>query len=75
MAFLGRTKAVSNKVIRDLERTLFWITLIVQLIFLFFYGYSIYSNLEDLIFLIIYIILGLLSCFNFVLDISFLKYV
>ena len=64
--FLGRTIAVGNKLIKDVEKVLFWITLVVQLVFFVFYGYSIFTNFNNLIFLIIYSLLGTLSIFNFV---------
>ena len=66
MAFMGRTRAVADKLIKDIERALFWTTLLVQAIFFFFYGYSIYTNIDNIVFLVIYGLLLLLSIFNFV---------
>ncbi len=66
MMFLGRTRAVSDKLINDIDKCIFWTTLIIQLFFFFFYGYSIYTNLNNNIFLITYILLSLLAVFNFI---------
>lgn len=63
---LLRTRAVANKLARDFEKALFWITLVVQVLFFFFYGYSICTNISNIIFLITYSLLGLLSIFNFI---------
>ena len=66
MAFMGRTRAVAYKLVDDIEKLLFWITILVQGFFFFFYGYSIYTNLNRPLFLVIYSLLLALSVFNFI---------
>ena len=70
MTFMCRTRAVSKKLITDLDKTIFWITLFVQLFFFFFYGYSIYTNIHNIIFLITYSLLAILALFNFIFVIT-----
>ena len=60
-----RTLAVTNKLIKDIEKILYWTTIVVQCIFFAYYGYSIYSNLLNFTFLIIYSLLLVLSTLGF----------
>lgn len=66
MAFMGRTRAVADKLVKDIDKSIFWTTLVIQIFFFFFYGYSIYTNLNNTVFLVIYILLALLALFNFI---------
>ena len=66
MAFMGRTRAVADKLVKDIDKSIFWTTLVIQIFFFFFYGYSIYTNLNNTIFLVIYILLAALALFNFI---------
>ena len=66
MAILGSTRAVGLKLIEDVKKILFWTTIIVSLIFFGFYGYSIYKNVDNLIFLITYSLLFSISVITFV---------
>ena len=61
-----RTLAVTNKLIKDIERILYWTTIVVQCIFFAYYGYSIFTNLMNLTFLITYIFLLVLSTLGFI---------
>ena len=63
--FLPGIVTVSNKLLHDVERKLFKTTIIVQIIFFGYYGYSIYSSISNLVFLIIYSLLLVLSTFSF----------
>ena len=65
MMIMGRTRAVADKLVKDIEKIIFWTTILVQAFFFFFYGYSIYTNVSKTIFLIIYSVLCALSLFNF----------
>ncbi|HOZ02239.1 MAG TPA: hypothetical protein PKV57_00255 [Bacilli bacterium] len=65
MIIIERTTAVVDKTIRDLQRVSFWIALIVQIIFLCLYGLRIYTNLNHIIYLVIYCFLTLTSLFGF----------
>jgi len=66
MEFFTNTRAVGSQLLKDVERILFWTTIVVQIIFFGFYGYSIYGNLDHLPLLITYIALTLLSLVNFI---------
>ena len=66
MAVLPRTIAVGKKMIKDIERILYWTTIVVQLIFFISYGYSIYTNISNIVFLVIYSILFVFSVINFI---------
>lgn len=61
-----RTLAVTNKLIKDIEKMLYWTTIVVQIIFFAYYGYSIYTNLSNIILLITYSLLLLLSTIAFI---------
>ncbi len=65
-----RTLAVTDKLLRDIEKILYWTTIVVQCIFFAYYGYSIYTNLSNLTFLIIYILLLLFSTVGFIYYLS-----
>lgn len=66
MIIIERTTAVVDKTIRDLQRVSFWITIVVQVIFLCLYGLRIYTNLNHIVFLIIYCFLTATSLFGFI---------
>ncbi len=66
MAILGSTRAVGLKLVEDVKKILFWTTIIVSLIFFGFYGYSIYINVDNFIFLITYSLLFSIAVITFV---------
>lgn len=66
MALLGRTRGVFSKMVSDIKRITFWTHILVQIIFFSFYGYSIYSNIENLPFLITYSLLLTISTITFI---------
>ena len=66
MALMGRTRAVANKFVSDIDKIVFWTAIVVQVLFLFLYGYSIYTNMDKLPFLITYSLLSGLAIFNFI---------
>ena len=61
-----RTRGVGDAFIRDLEKILYWTTIVVQFIFFGYYGYSIYSNMMNLTFLVTYSLLLVLSTMGFI---------
>lgn len=63
---LGSTRAVADKAIRDIRCAVFWVSLVVQIVFMGYYGWSIYENLENLPFLIIYAALAVISLTAFI---------
>lgn len=65
MAVFPRTLGVTNKLIADVEKFLYKTTIVVQTIFFGYYGYSIYTNLSNVIYLSIYSLLLLLSTISF----------
>ncbi|MBR2989264.1 MAG: hypothetical protein IKC64_06045, partial [Clostridia bacterium] len=65
MAF-SRIKGVSAKIINDISKTIFITTIIVQIIFIGVYGYSIFTNWERTVFFIIYCALLALSIVTFI---------
>lgn len=66
MAAMSRSFAVLKNMLKDIEKILHITIIIVQSIFFITYGYSIYCNLDNILFLIIYIILFALSLFYFI---------
>ena len=56
-----RTRAVLSSFLEDVKRIAFITACIVQGVFIVFYAYSIFNNLDKLVFLIIYLILFVLS--------------
>ena len=66
MKVLQRTRAVSSKMINEINKILLAVNIIVQIIFTGVYAYNIYNSIDNLTFLIIYIIISLLSTINFV---------
>ena len=66
MIIIERTTAVVDKTIRDLQRVSFWIAIVVQVIFLCLYGLRIYTNLNHIVYLIIYSFLTVMSLFGFI---------
>lgn len=73
MVIIERTTAVVDKTIRDLQRVSFWVALIVQIIFLCLYGLRIYTNLNHIVYLIIYCFLTMTSLFGFIFYLSTYK--
>lgn len=67
---LDRTFAVVDKTVKDFTRISFWVTIVVQVVFLALYGYKIYLNLDHLTYLIIYSVLALISMFGFIFYLS-----
>lgn len=65
MKFFSRTLGVTNKLMEDIESFLFKTTIVVQVIFFGYYGYSIYTNLDNLTLLIVFSLLLLLSSISF----------
>lgn len=63
---LGSTRAVVNKAIRDIQCAVFWVSLVVQIVFMGYYGWSIYANMHNLPFLIIYAVLAAISLTAFI---------
>ena len=63
---LGSTRAVADKLLRDIRRIAFGVSLGVQILFLAYYGWSIYSNIESLPFLIIYASLAVVAIVSFI---------
>ena len=63
---LENTQTIAQKMMHDIETILYWTIIVVQFIFLGYYGYSIYANLNQLIFLIIYSILAVLNLTSFI---------
>lgn len=63
---LPRTFAVIDKLLKDIEKILYRTTIIVQLIFFGYYGYSIYSNLSNITYLIAYFLLLAFSTIGFI---------
>ncbi|AIO19235.1 hypothetical protein KQ51_01358 [Candidatus Izimaplasma bacterium HR1] len=61
-----RTLGITSKLIKDIEKVLYWTTIVVQAIFFAYYGYSIYTNLVNLTYLIIYTLLLALSTIAFI---------
>lgn len=66
MAFLDKTRAAGEYVIKDVQKLIHRTTIIMQIIFLGLYGYSIYNNLNHVSILIPYIILAVISLVSFV---------
>ena len=62
----GRTRAVADKLLRDIRCTVFWVSLVVQIVFMGYYGWSIYSNIQKLPFLITYTALAVVSLTAFI---------
>ena len=55
MALFENTRAVGTQMVEDVRKILFWTTIVVQCIFFAFYGYEIYVNYENIVFLIFYL--------------------
>ena len=66
MIFAGRTRAVADKLLRDIRKVAFWISLSVQILFLAYYGWSIYNSIDSLPFLIVYSCLALVAIVSFI---------
>ena len=66
MAILENTRAVGAQMVEDVRRILFWTTIVVQCVFFAFYGYEIYINTNNLVFLIFYSTLFSLSFITFI---------
>jgi hypothetical protein len=70
MIIIERTTAVAEKTIKDLQKLSFWITVIVQVIFLCLYGFKIYINISRIFYLAIYCFLASVSLFGFIFYLS-----
>lgn len=66
MIFFDRTSAVVDKTIKDLALLSYWITIVVQVIFLLLYGFKIFLNVNRLFYLVIYCFLSAVSLFGFI---------
>ena len=66
MALLGRTLAVTNKIVEDIKKLVHSITVLVSLIFLGYYGYSVVANLNKTFYLVIYSAFLLISIITFI---------
>lgn len=66
MIRMSKTMGVKEQFLQDIDRILYWTTIIVQLIFFGYYGYSIYNSLSNTTFLIIYSLLLVLSTITFI---------
>ena len=64
--FLDSTRAVADKLLRDIRRVTFGISLAVQILFLAYYGWSIYNSIDSLPFLIVYSCLALVAIVSFI---------
>ena len=73
MAFLGKSKAVAFKLKHDIDNVLHVVNILVSIFFICYYGYSIYTNINNTIFLIINIIFLVLGLFGFILYLSTYK--
>ena len=63
---LASTRAVADKLLRDVRRVTFGISLSVQILFLAYYGWSIYNSIDSLPFLIVYSCLALVAIVSFI---------
>lgn len=70
MAFLGKSKAVAFKLKHDIDNVLHIVNILVSIFFICYYGYSIYTNINNTIFLVINIIFLVLGLFGFILYLS-----
>lgn len=66
MAIFGRTLAVGNKIIDDIKKLVHTITILVSIIFLGYYGYSVISNINELFYLVIYSAFLCISLITFI---------
>lgn len=61
------SRSVLSNMLEDIKRAWFVTLIVVQCVFMIFYSYSIYANIDRLVFLITYSILFVLSIISFVL--------
>lgn len=66
MALLGRTRAVGEKFLTDISKTVFWVNIVVQIVFFISYGFAIYSNIENVMILVLYAGLEVLALIGFI---------
>ncbi len=66
MIFIKQTKETAEKLLADIKRFLFLVTILVQCVFFVYYVYSIYVNIHKPIFCAIYSSLFLLSIVAFI---------
>ena len=64
--FLGRSRAVLAKMLDDIRKIAFTVNIVVQIVFLAFYGYSIYNSINKWVFFAIYTCLLILSVIAFI---------
>lgn len=55
-----------DKIVQDLNRLLYGVSVVVQIIFLGLYGFKIYQNYTRIVYLVIYSVLAALSIFGFI---------
>lgn len=67
MAFLGRTIAVGNKIVEDIKKLAHVITILVSILFIGYYTFSVIINLSNLFYLIIYSSFLCISLITFIL--------
>lgn len=66
MAFMTKTKAVAEKMVNDIKKMVYYTTIFVQCVFFIFYAYSIYNNINHIVFLVTYCLLFVLSLIAFI---------
>lgn len=66
MAF-ARTLATLEKTVKDIKRALFWVSFVTNIVLLVFYGIQIYLNINRLVYLILYSILGGITLILFII--------
>lgn len=67
---LKNTRAMFASFVDDVNKLIYVSTIIIQIFFLGFYGYSIYNNINNIYFLVIYSLLAVLSLFGFIFYLS-----
>ena len=73
MAFLGKSKAVAFKLKCDINNVLHVANILVSIFFICYYGYSMYANINNTIFLVINIIFLVLGLFGLILYLATYK--
>lgn len=60
------TRTMISNMLNDINRIIYWTTIVVQIFFLGFYGYSIYNNVDFLPLIITYSVVCVLSIISFI---------
>ncbi len=68
-----KTRALLSKIVKDVKKLIFLFGIITNVVFLIFYGFRIYDNLNHTAFLIAYSIIFLISLIGFILHLAKLK--